>query len=72
MNGSDKMTSLVISILFSVLLIISILFFPKIKVKNTKIDSYWVVTLFFAVLLIILGEISFSNIKELLFLLLSG
>ena len=44
------------------LIILSILYFPNIKIKNTKLGSYWVIALISAILLICLKSVSINNI----------
>ena len=55
---------LVISILTVVLLILGVIFIPKIKIKNITVQSFWVASLFGMLLLIITGVINFSEIGE--------
>ena len=38
-------------------MILGVLFFPQIKIKKLKLDSYWVVVLLGALLLILLGGV---------------
>ena len=45
------MIPLIVSILCSLLIIVSILVFPKVRIFNKNIDTYWLIALFFAILL---------------------
>ena len=56
--------SLIISILTVCLLIISVIFFPKVKIKKVTLQSFWIASLFGMILLIITGVISLNEIKE--------
>ena len=47
-----------------VLMILSVLFFPKLKIGRFSVDTYWIVTLLGAATLVILGKINFSDIKS--------
>ena len=51
------MTALTISVLCSILMILSILFFPKVKIGKFVLDTYWIITLISALLLIFLKQI---------------
>ena len=51
------MLAIGIGIASCVAMIVSVLFFPQIKIKKLKLDSYWVVVLLGAILLISLGGI---------------
>ncbi len=62
------MAPIIIFIITCLIMVLSVLFFPKIKIFNKKIDSYWVVTLLGAVLCVIFSRI---NIKAILDLLLA-
>ena len=53
--------TIIISISTCVLVIASILFFPKIRIKNIRIDVYWIITLIGAIILL---SFSFAPIKE--------
>ena len=59
--------TIIISILTCILLITSVLFFPKIKIKDKEINTYWLVALFGALLLIVLRLVNLIEIKETLF-----
>lgn len=56
--------SLIISILTVCLLIICVIFFPKVKIKKVTLQSFWIASLFGMILLIITGVISLNEIKE--------
>ena len=60
------MIPLIVSILCSLLIIVSILVFPKVRIFNKNIDTYWLIALFFAILLVILGQINFKEIFNIL------
>ena len=53
--------TIVISLITFVLIILSIIFFPHLKIKNLKIDTYWIIALLGAVILLIF---SLAPIKE--------
>lgn len=56
------MTTILISLITIITLIITIIFKPTIKIKNREIQTFWVVPLIGALLLIVLGQISFKEI----------
>ena len=56
--------SIVVASITFILLIISILFFPKIKFKNFSIGTHWIVSLLGALTLIIMKSISFKEILD--------
>ena len=59
-------TSIVICALTCLTMILSVLFFPTIKLGKIKIDSYWCIVLLGALLLIVTGQADISEIgKEL-------
>lgn len=58
--------TIVIALLTCLCLILSIVFFPKIKLFNKQINTYWIVSLFGAILML-LGSISFKEVGEGLF-----
>lgn len=60
-------TTLVISILTCVLLILSILLFPKLKIKNVSLSTFWMVALIGGILILSLGCISLNEVKDSLF-----
>ena len=49
------------------LMIISLLFFPKIKIWKLNLDTYYIITLIGALILIISKQISFQEMKEIFF-----
>lgn len=55
---------LIISVLTVVLLILGIIFYPKIKLKKITIQTFWVVSLLGMLLLIISGVIGFEEIGK--------
>ena len=59
--------TIIISVLTCILLICSILFFPKIKIKEVEIDTYWIVCLIGAIAIILFNCVSFSDVLEGLF-----
>ncbi len=64
-----KVMALVISIsvITCITMIAGILFFPQIKIKNLKIDSYWVIALLGAILTVAVGGIDIKFLaKELI------
>lgn len=61
------MFTLFIVIMSIITMILSLLFFPKIKLGKITIDTYYVITLIGALILIISKQISLTDIKELLF-----
>ena len=60
------MIPLIVSILCSLLIIVSILVFPKVKIFKKSIDTYWVIALFFAIILIVFKQINFKEIFDIL------
>lgn len=63
----DNMTTLIIVFLCIALMIFSLFFFPKIKIGKVTLDTYYLITLTGALLLIILGKISGAEMKEIFF-----
>ncbi|MCF0117148.1 MAG: hypothetical protein HUJ61_03755 [Bacilli bacterium] len=59
-------SSIAIAIITIVSLILSILFFPKIKIKNIELGTYWIVSFIGALLMIVFKCISFNQIFEFL------
>ena len=45
-----------------ILMILSVLFFPKIKIKNIKLDTYWIITLIGALILIIFKIVDYKTV----------
>lgn len=60
-------TALWICIATCLFMIISVLVLPKLKFGRFSVDTYWLVTLFGALTLVMLGKISLSDIKAALF-----
>lgn len=56
------MLSLIIVGITIILIFLSILFFPNIKIKSYKISTYWPIALISALLLIITNQVSIDNI----------
>lgn len=54
--------TLIIAILTCLSLILSVLLFPKIKIKNKEIHTYWIVCLIGALLMLIFNEVSIQEI----------
>ena len=59
--------TIVISILTCLMLIGSILFFPKVKIKDIEIDTYWIVCALGALMILIFGCVSFEDVINGLF-----
>lgn len=59
--------AILIAVITCIVLIISVLFFPKIKIKNIHLNTYWIVALTGALLLIITGLVTFKEILNTLF-----
>ena len=55
---------LVVSIITVILLILGIIFLPKIRIKKITLQSFWVISLLGMILLIISGVISLSEIGK--------
>ena len=49
------------------LMILGVLFFPQFKLGKVKLDSYWVIVLFGALLMLLSGQVDPSYLKEQLF-----
>lgn len=60
-------TTIIISIVTCIVLILSVLFFPKIKIRHLNINTYWVVALIGALSLIILNLVNGTDIVNTLF-----
>lgn len=56
------MASLIIAVVTILLIILSSLFVPTIKIKNIKIQTYWVVSLIGALLLLIFKEVELNEL----------
>lgn len=61
------MTTLIISILTIAFLLISIIFFPNLKIKKLTIQTFWIIPLLGVIFLFIFKQISFTYIKDILF-----
>lgn len=57
---------LIIAILTCLTIILSVLFFPKIKLGKLTLDAYWIIGLIGALLMIIFKQVSFQEIGSLL------
>ena len=57
-------TSIIISVLTCLCLILSVLFFPKLKIKNIEINTYWLVCIIGAILMILFNTISFNEVTK--------
>lgn len=55
---------IVISIITCILMILSIIFYPSIKIKNIKISLYWIICLIGAIILICFNQVDFNDIKN--------
>jgi len=53
--------TLIIFLLTIISMILSIILFPKLKIKDKEIDTYWVVCLTGAILLFIFGKVDFKS-----------
>ena len=58
---------LIVVSLCILLMILSLLFFPKIKLGKINLDTYYIITLIGALILIIFGKININEMKELFF-----
>ena len=56
--------TIIISIITFLLIILSILFFPKIKIKNVQISLYWIIPLIAAFLLLVIKCVPFKYIID--------
>lgn len=55
---------IVISIITCILMILSIIFYPSIKIKNIKISLYWIICLIGAIILICFNQVDLNDIKN--------
>lgn len=55
---------IVISVITCILMILSIIFYPSIKIKNIKISLYWIICLIGAIILICFQQVDFNDIKN--------
>ena len=60
-------SAIIISILTCILLIGSILFFPKIRIKNINLNTYWIVCAIGAIAILIANCVSFNDVINGLF-----
>lgn len=58
--------SIVICVITIVALIVFIIFKPSIKVKNWQIQTFWIISLIGAFMLILFGNVSFSSLKTII------
>ena len=58
------LATIIIAILTCLSLILSILFFPKIKIKNKEINTYWIIGLLGALFMILFKCISFDSVLK--------
>ena len=56
--------TIIISILTCASLILSILFFPKIKIANKEISTYWLICVIGAILMLSFNLVSFNNVID--------
>ena len=58
----EKMVAtLIISLITCIVLIVSILTFPKIKMFNKEINTYWIVCLIGAIFILLFNEFALKN-----------
>lgn len=55
-------TSVIIGCITCALMILSILFFPKLRIGNVKLDTYWIITVAGAVLILIFGGTDIAEV----------
>ena len=60
-------TAITIAALTCLLMILAVLFFPKIKIKNLSLGSYWVITLVGAAVLLLVKAVDITRVKDALF-----
>ncbi|MCH5180845.1 MAG: hypothetical protein J1F32_06505 [Erysipelotrichales bacterium] len=58
------LTTSIIAIITCILLIVSVLFLPKIKIRTREIHTYWIVCLIGAIFMLIFNDISFKDIYQ--------
>ena len=61
------LATVVISVLTCILLICSILFFPKLRIKKIEFDTYWIVCLFGALTIVLFNCVSLKDVVDGLF-----
>lgn len=59
--------TIIIAIITCLMLIGSILFFPKVKIKDVEVDTYWIVCAIGALMILIFGCVSFEDVINGLF-----
>ena len=60
-------TSIIIGAAACLLMICGVLFFPQIRLGKIKLDSYWVIVLFGALLMLVSGQVDLGYLKDQLF-----
>lgn len=58
------MLTLILFFCCCVFLILSILFFPKLKIGKLSLSTFWLVPLFFAILMVIFRSVSLKDLKD--------
>lgn len=58
------MASLIIAIICCVMMTLSVLFFPQIRLGKVSLSTYWIVTVVAALLLFAIGEANFKTVGE--------
>ena len=61
------LATIIISVLTCILLICSILFFPKLKIKKIEFDTYWIVCLVGALTIVLFNCVSLKDVVDGLF-----
>ena len=56
------LATIIISILTCLMLVCSILFFPKIRIKTVEINTYWIVCAIGALFILIFNCVSFNDV----------
>lgn len=64
LKRKDFMVTVIVSVAVIVCMVAGIFFLPVIKIKKISLDSYWVVALIGALLLIVLGQVGFDDVIE--------
>ena len=59
--------TIIISVLTCLMLIGSILFFPKVKIKDVEVDTYWIVCAFGALMILIFNCVTIGDVINGLF-----
>ena len=60
-------TSIIIGAAACLLMICGVLFFPQIKLGKIKLDSYWVIVLLGALVMLLSGQVNPAYLKDQLF-----